>query len=77
MIPKRLKMTKYFWCRGDVAWGIYKKMADFVELLESSLGVSGITLHNQWTDPLDAWALIVDRSSGDVFETVVNIKGRT
>ena len=51
-------------------------MAEFVELLESSLGVSGITLHNQWTDPLDAWALIVDRSTGDVFETIINIKGR-
>ena len=51
-------------------------MAEFVELLESKLGVSGITLHTKWTDPLDAWVLIVDRSSGDVFETVVNIKGR-
>ena len=51
-------------------------MTEFVELLESKLGVSGITLHTKWTDPLDAWVLIVDRSSGDVFETVVNIEGR-
>ena len=51
-------------------------MTKFVELLESKLGVSGITLHNKWMDPLDAWVLIIDRSSGDVYETVVNIKGR-
>ena len=55
---------------------IYQKSSEFVELLESKFGVSGITLGSTWTDPLDAWGLVVDRSAGTVTETVGSVLGR-
>ena len=54
---------------------IYDKSDEFVELIESKLGVTGLTLNDRWTDPLDAWVLVVDRSSGTFEETIVNLEG--
>ena len=55
---------------------IYDKSGEFAELLESKLGVSGITLGSTWTDPLDAWGMVIDRSTGSVSEVVGNVQGK-
>ena len=55
---------------------IYDKSGEFVELLESKLGVSGITLGSTWTDPLAAWGMVIDTSAGSVSEVVGNVQGR-
>ena len=54
---------------------IYEKSNEFAELLESKLTVSGITLGSMWTDALDAWGIVIDRSSGSVSEVVGNVQG--
>ena len=54
---------------------IYAKSDEFVDLLESKLEVSSITLSSTWTDPLEAWGIVVDRSTGSVTEVVGNVKG--
>ena len=60
----------------DMPGDIYQKSSEFVELLESKLGVSGITLSSTWTDPLDAWGIVIDRSTSSVTETVGSVLGR-
>ena len=54
---------------------IYEKSNEFAELLASKLTVSDITLGSTWTDPLDAWGIVIDPSSGSVSEVVGNLKG--
>merc|ERR1711962_45652 len=59
----------------DMPGDIYDKSGEFVELLESKLGVSGITLGSTWTDPLAAWGMVIDTSAGSVSEVVGNVQG--
>ena len=59
----------------DMKGDIYEKSNEFAELLESKLTVSGITLGSMWTDSLDAWGIVIDRSSGSVSEVVGNVQG--
>ena len=58
-----------------MAGDIYEKSNDFVELLQSKLTVDGITLGATWTDPLDAWGIVLDRSTGLATEVVGNVQG--